>query len=778
MNTKTIDDTTTKLFSHLWRGGQYSYYWTAPDKTSYWFDVSNPLPIPHIDQNLYFGVNPCTKIPETNSKGEARKPGFVRSQIRYIAAVNTLFGEFDVKDFGSKEAILAHLKQFPEPSVIVDSGGGFHCYYLLSEPFTIANEDDRERAKRAQADFVDYIGSDKNSKDLARVLRIPGTRNLKQDYAPNYPPVEIIKADFDLTYSFSFLEAMANQGKVTFSKNGYKTDGEMAQSCLNRLAGWRCDKYGEWIGVGMALSELGGEGLSLWRKWSQNSTKYKNGDCDDKWKTFKPGDGLTLASLVYWANEDDPQGMNGHNKSGSQIIDTPNSQIFDTSEATDDPEPLPEYAPLPDDIPSFERNHLDHWLGKYVGYALKVSPMTPADFHESAGLWLASVAIARRLKVPMPFGDVYPNLFIAWIAPTTLFRKTTALDIARRISRRVMPHLLTPQDSTPEAMLSDLAGREPTNFNLLADPDQEQWKKSRDFCAQKGWSLDEISGLLASAGRDYNAGLIEALLRLFDCDERFTRSTKSNGLTIVKSAYLALLGASTPGAMSPHLNNDALWSMGFWPRFAILTPQERPAWAEPQQANEPPELSANLTRLMSRLPCPTWPEPPGALDVTFAAGVYQNWQQYNKAVSYDLLTPDLDAKLHGTYGRLPTQVIKVATILAALDWGDDSTPVIEAYHFAHAVAICEKWRGSAHRALEMVNTNEFNAMQERIIKIVSRYEPKGVTLRDISRTMRDKKLYEIEDTLGQLERLGMVEPVEQGSGSKGGRPTLRYKLTR
>src|SRR5207248_724248 len=69
------------------------------------------------------------------------------------------------------------------------------------------------------------------------------------------------------------------------------------------------------------------------------------------------------------------------------------------------------------------------WLDAYVSYGESVSPMTPPSFHESAGLWLVSTVIARRLMLPMAFAQVYPNLFVAWLARTTVWRKTTALDV-------------------------------------------------------------------------------------------------------------------------------------------------------------------------------------------------------------------------------------------------------------------------------------------------------------------------------------------------------------
>lgn len=100
-------------------------------------------------------------------------------------------------------------------------------------------------------------------------------------------------------------------------------------------------------------------------------------------------------------------------------------------------------------------------VDRYVAYAETISPMTPRLFHESAALWLGAVAIARRMVLSTLFGPLFPNVFILWLAPTTLFRKSTALDVAHRLARQVFPHLMAAQDTTPEAFLSDLAGAAP-----------------------------------------------------------------------------------------------------------------------------------------------------------------------------------------------------------------------------------------------------------------------------------------------------------------------------
>lgn len=417
------------------------------------------------------------------------------------------------------------------------------------------------------------------------------------------------------------------------------------------------------------------------------------------------------------------------------------------------------------------------WLDTYVEYADAKSPMTPESFHVSAGLWLGAVAIARRLVLPMNFGDIYPNLFVAWIAPTTLFRKTTGLNVADGLAYRVYPHLLAAQDTTPEAFLSDLAGREPPNLDSLPERDREDWKRGRDYAGQRGWILDEMSGLLAQAGKDYNAGLLEALLRFYDCANRYRRSTRGQGLVIIRHSYLSLLGASTPTAMREHLLSEQLWGCGWWPRFAVLTPEtRRPDWRLPRDPGSTTDLEGQLRRLYEGLPEATWPDPPEARTVMLGTGVHDAWAPYNRALSYTMLTDDLDHRLYGTYGRLPMQALKVAMILAAFDWDPGKTPVIELPHLARAMQITESWRASAHRTLAEMAATEFNRLQERVIRQVGRHEPKGASLRDVYRGMRDKEPDAIEDCLEQLVKVGLLD-VERDKGSpKGGPKTDWYHL--
>jgi hypothetical protein len=329
----SIDTQTGQLLAHLRRGGNYSYIWAASQqknenndplwKATTWCNGAGPSETPD-DQHaqygpvhLYFGVHPTKILPKERMRDGKLKPihpGNARAIIEEIAAVNCLFGEFDAKDFGgSKEAAWAHIEGLPAlPSVIIDSGGGYHCYWLLDEPYLLTTDQERQHAKDVQARWVAFVQSDDDSKDLARVLRIPGTLNYKYDPAR---PITFVSFDLSRLYTLDTLEGELPPVEPRQEKRDRANlldltgNVQRARHALARLSKKRCDQYNSWIAVGQALAELGNTGRELWIEWSKSSEKFDEDVCIAKWATFRADPkGLTLGSLFYWANEDDPNG--------------------------------------------------------------------------------------------------------------------------------------------------------------------------------------------------------------------------------------------------------------------------------------------------------------------------------------------------------------------------------------------------------------------------------------------------------------------------------------
>lgn len=438
-----------------------------------------------------------------------------------------------------------------------------------------------------------------------------------------------------------------------------------------------------------------------------------------------------------------------------------------------------DYPQLPTDLASIIDNTecKRSWIDDYTDHALTVSPMTPRSFHESAALAIASIAIAGRLKLKTAFAEVYPNLYILWIAKTTLHRKTTAMDYARSVVRRSFPHLLGPQQWTPEALVSDITGTPPSNYDKMPEATRTHWLAQRNFAAQRGLIIDEMSGMLAGASRDYNKGLLELLLQLYDTMDDHERSTRGQGYIVAHHACFTLLGASTPSALANHLSDLHLWNTGWWPRFALLTPEnDYPEWQIAREVTEPDRIITSIKRLYDRLPMPTYPTPPKSITVGFDGDAYALWERYNKTLGYDLLvTNELPEQIYGSYGRFPTHTLKVALILSALDWPtNDPSPRIEYHHLVHAIRIVESWRQNLHHLLSVADETNLNAISRRIIRQLAMAGQEGMTVRDLWRNMRDKPQSKIEAGLDLLISSDEAEMfTKQG---KRGRPTEYFRL--
>ena len=322
-----LDADAGRLIRYLQRGGNKNYYTTFDadgwPRQAWYATGAEPPALP--DGATHFGVNPCTAIPETNAAGEPRRPANVRGRKEYIAALNCLFADFDAKDFGgSLDETLAYIRSLAvQPSVIVASGGGYHCYWLLAEPFVLDTPEKRQRAADVQARWTTFVRGDKAAKDIARVLRVPGTLNAK--YSPPRP-VAFVEQDYSRTYTLDALQAMLPAPAPRKARTpkadapACQTDGlqpsvdfvdvSKAAAALARLSTARRDDYqnGGWINVGMALKGLGAIGYELWRAWSESSPKYNVGDCERKWPTFRVGvpgsTDITLASLYWYADVD------------------------------------------------------------------------------------------------------------------------------------------------------------------------------------------------------------------------------------------------------------------------------------------------------------------------------------------------------------------------------------------------------------------------------------------------------------------------------------------
>ena len=147
-----------------------------------WDEVSRYNQTHHI----YMGVNPRPLSKE-------RKKDDIQDII-------CLWADVDGKDFedGGKAAALRSVEAFPlKPTIIVDSGHGYHLYWVFEKPMADAKGEKLFVFKQVLAGVVKALGGDQSKIDHVACLRLPGTMNKKDEEEP--VPCQIISIS-DKTY--------------------------------------------------------------------------------------------------------------------------------------------------------------------------------------------------------------------------------------------------------------------------------------------------------------------------------------------------------------------------------------------------------------------------------------------------------------------------------------------------------------------------------------------------------------------------------------------------
>jgi hypothetical protein len=284
-----------------------------------------------------------------------------------------------------------------------------------------------------------------------------------------------------------------------------------------------------------------------------------------------------------------------------------------------------------------------------------------------------------------------------------------------------------------------------------------------------------------SMSKDYMSGMKELIMQLHDCPPYLDSNTNNRGLVVIRDTALSILGAATPAELASSLTvND--WYNGNLARFALLTPEpgykERPS---PSGELNPASLFARLRMLHERLPLPPPPAALGEKSLSEAwalvADIWAPCRAYEQALR-GLTAPSsaLDDRLRAVYGRLHVQALKIAILLAALDWADggcQGRPVVTLAHWCRAQQIAETWRASAHRLLHELGDSEELRLEERVLKLLQA-NPDGLSARSLYRALRTTHKPMME-ALGALEQDGCVEQVQAASSEKPGPRTDRYR---
>ena len=464
----------------------------------------------------------------------------------------------------------------------------------------------------------------------------------------------------------------------------------------------------------------------------------------------------------------------------------------------EDDKPTRPYVPRSSfpELPAEARACYEHaapagvWLDEYVRYALAAAPMGPRSFHELAGLFAVSLAVARRIVLPTSIGNIFPNIFALWIGEPAIYSKTSALRaLTRLIGDAGLKHLLLPERMTPEALMLQYSLSIPPTLEQWQPEAREQWIQEKAYSAQRGWLLDESSRLFASLKVDYNAGLLGLLLQLYDCPDEKSEETTGRGRIIVNNTYMSFFGVATPNGMAEHFTNRTLWENGLWSRFALIMPDSVPPWQFlGEHVPIPARVLEHYRNIFDLFPSRSatlveaedakrrYVHVSGSIEpigVVLDRRVRDAWEVYTKATRYDmLLSGNIDRALFGSYGRFGTQAIKVAMLLATMD-ADDLPVRIELRHWIRAQQIVETWRAGLHRIWSDGVKTEEARDTDRILAKLAEAGRSGMLARDLYRHLAIKSA-DCNVMLEELEKAGQVERLPATNNN--GRPITYWRI--
>ena len=127
------------------------------------------------------------------------------TEIKDVSGISILWADLDAHGKPKEGAWELVQALTPSPSIIVDSGGGYHAYWLLDTFYPTPDDETRDDANGIVRGLAFHMHGDPAATDLARIFRIPGTENIKPEVMKT---AEILEFHPDLRYPISVFSGM------------------------------------------------------------------------------------------------------------------------------------------------------------------------------------------------------------------------------------------------------------------------------------------------------------------------------------------------------------------------------------------------------------------------------------------------------------------------------------------------------------------------------------------------------------------------------------------
>jgi hypothetical protein len=203
----------------------------------------------------------------------------------------------------------------------------------------------------------------------------------------------------------------------------------------------------------------------------------------------------------------------------------------------------------------------------------------PTLFLMWGALWTLSTALGRNAWIKWFPKGLWPNLYVIFIAPAGICRKSFSIDLGKQILEESEKYWRDNMEAFQNSYRFITSKSSPGGLYMMLKPEQHIFidqehnaivRKERG--SKVVMAISELATFISK--QQYNTGLVNNLTDLYDCKDKDSEITRDRGVEELENVYVTLAGAITPTGMEESIPKEAL-SGGFVSR-SILVYQDLP----------------------------------------------------------------------------------------------------------------------------------------------------------------------------------------------------------
>jgi len=367
----------------------------------------------------------------------------------------------------------------------------------------------------------------------------------------------------------------------------------------------------------------------------------------------------------------------------------------------------------------------------YLEYTGKFSE-SPPEFHLFTLAYTISCLVGRGRYVQQGEDTIYPNQYMVLIAPSSLYKKSSAGGLSNKWLGRLdhMKGHFLGHIGSPEGLLEGLKENKGTGLLYYS----------------------EMGSLLAASNKKWMIDIFDLLNDLYDCPDYCTKRLQS-GPKSVSDVYLNMLCATQLDSMSAHVKESTLLS-GFLPRFTTVYSEN----LQPHMVRRPPpdkRLQNKITEQLNSIRQAT----KVVTEMTLTPYAWTTFEAWAHERHIEAL--HAPGTIQPMYGRIESHVLKYAIIISVATLPESLE--IDEITIEKAIAWGEFILKSYRRLVEEELTF---TLDDRRLKKVSNLIKGGspISYRDVLSGTRYKNR-DLGEMLSTLKAMGKIRQVK---GPRGG----------